>query len=199
MLPAYNYFVDWYGYFQSPENGMIKTFRKNINSNTDLNSPVIRTKNIIQKLQDDGNATLLMGSSRVDRGIDSVSFSKISQEKIYKLTYIGARLKEHLRILEVILSEGVKPGKVIIGLDDFALFVHPEKIRNKINLSFPSVNFYSQFNAFKKNLFRDPKIIELNSIINFKRYELEAVVGNLILLNDSSRKHKVKMLSLDGH
>jgi hypothetical protein len=194
-LPIYNYYIDWYGFFQTPKNGTIRTLRDITNTNGQLNSPNIRTKNAIEKLQSEDNITLIMGSSRIHRGIIASKFSNKTGYKIVKLSYPVALLDEHLKTLTAITNKGLKPKRVIIGIDDYALMKFPNKIGRKLNRRLYPLNFIEKLSLYWDCIFRVTSAKEIIEVINSNWKVIEAISGHPFTSAPNDKNHEIKMYS----
>ncbi|RKM58798.1 hypothetical protein D6855_11600 [Butyrivibrio sp. CB08] len=89
------------------------------NNGVEPNKRYIKMRNVIKN--PDKYDSLLFGSSRV--GYFDVS--KMSDGKCYDMSYSEGLPAEHLEDLEILISKGIVPKNVYIGLDDIAYFVDP--------------------------------------------------------------------------
>ncbi len=199
IIPICNYYIDWYGFFQQPKYGLIQSIRTLNNINTQLNTPIIRTKNAIDILKTESDVVLLMGSSRVHRGFLSDQLSKQLGKRVVKLTYPGGNLAEHLQTLKAIIHKGNAPRGVIIGIDDYFLTEDPAVNKATINRSIYPVDSFKMLELYKDNLFRKVKINDITLFFSGEVKTYDAISGQPILPKQANQAHYRKMINLDPY
>jgi len=171
-LPLYNYSVDWYGVFQSPDkDGLIHTKNPAPGMNV-ANYPYLRMNNAIEYLKHNTNTGLIMGSSRITSMSDRYATEKLGYNFI-KANYAMAALHEHAHNLKLLFKKGLKPEIVIIGIDDLSINKH--KTHTEFNRRLYPSGLYDNLEFWGAQLFRAPGgIKEINSVLTGKLKKIYA-------------------------
>jgi hypothetical protein len=107
--------------------------------------------------------SFLFGASRV--GV--IDVSKIQEGHYYNMSYSMGLPAEHLEIVKMFLTKGVKIKNILVGIDEFSFQIQPEEHKNDLlRMSHPAVSGDTTWDLFMKYYLRLPKWFECKEAVN---------------------------------
>lgn len=169
-IVAFNYFTDYYKVFGLD----LTTFIR------EPNQSFVKVNHILQNKE--AYDSFIFGSSRVGY----INPQRIPGGRFYNFTYAEGTPTEHLGILKVLLSKGVKVKNVWIGLDEFSYRLNPEKhLNDLLKKPYPDVSGENKLAFYAKYLFLPPRILDKRQ---FKQVEFDILNTGMTRQPDKERE-----------
>lgn len=177
-LPIFNYLNDQWRVLKKDYNYYYKGIEPN--------KSFLKTKYMIENKN--LYSSIVMGSSRIGN-VNALKFDK----NAYNMTYSFGHINTHIKNLSLLLENGVKINKILLGIDDYYIFKNPKDFKTDFlrkplyNDFLGMIDFYN-FYIFKKPAQRDYDIF-LNK---YQLIKSEHITNPNNMLNRINRENSIK-------